>query len=99
MSNLVWKSDTFMADGNAYFVKLEDGQSVANVGIGIDNGERWVSVYLIETKSEHRGKGEATRLLKALQEWANDKNAILRLWCPMNDVISHICAKLHIETV
>ena len=99
MSKLVWKMDTFMADGNSYLVKLDDGYSVANVGIGIDKGERWASIYLIETKAEHRVKGEATRLLKVLQEWANKNNAVLRLWCPMNDVIEHICAKLHIETV
>lgn len=99
MSKLVWKADTFMAEGNAYFVKLDNGNSVANVGIGIDDKERWVTVYLIQTRVEHRNKGEATRLLEALQSWAKEKNAILRLWCPMNDVISHICAKLNIKTV
>lgn len=99
MNKLVWKMDTFMAEGNAYFVKLEDGNSVANVGIGIDEKERWVTVYFIQTKSEHRNKGEATRLLEALQKWAKEKGAIIRLWCPMNDAISHICAKLNIEIV
>lgn len=67
MSKLVWKADTFMSEGNAYFVKLEDGNCVANVGIGIDNEERWITIYIIETKAAFRGKGEATKLIKALQ--------------------------------
>lgn len=99
MSKLVWKADTFVAEGNAYFVKLEDGNSVANVGIGIDDKERWITVYIIQTRAEHQNKGEATRLLKALLNWAKEKKAVLRVWCPMNDVISHICAKLNIEIV
>lgn len=97
MGKLVWKKDTFMAEGNAYFVKLDDGNSVANVGIGIDDIERWITVYFIETRKEFCNKGEATRLLKALQKWAKEKKAVLRLWCPMNDVIGHICTKLNIE--
>lgn len=33
----------------------------------------------------------------ALQKWAKENKAVLRLWCPMNDVIGHICTKLNIE--
>lgn len=89
MSKLVFRE----AFSETYDIKLDDGFCVANCGIGKD----WLTVYLIETHPEHRGKGEAQRLLRKLKTRCEQTGRILRVWCPMNDVIKHICTKLNIE--
>lgn len=91
MSKLMWRKSL----AGSYDVKLDDGHCIANIGVGKD----WLTVYLIETEVGHRGTGEATRLLLALQDVCNKKDGVLRVWCPMNAVISQICAKLNIEIV
>ena len=75
--------------------KLDDGACVANCGVGSD----WLTVYLIETPKEKRGKGEAQKLLKSLTAYCKSTNKKMRLFCPMNAIILHICNKLGIENV
>lgn len=81
--------------GGSYDFRLDDGFCVANCGIGKD----WCTVYLLETHPEHRGKGEAQKLLKFLQEKCKQTNRKFRVWYPMNDKVEHICSKLGIEVI
>ena len=91
MSNLQFRKSL----GGSYDFKLDDGFCVANCGIGKD----WCTVYLLETHPEHRGKGEAQKLLKFLQEKCKQTNRKFRVWYPMNDKVEHICSKLGIEVI
>lgn len=78
-----------------YNFKLEGGNCLANAGVGED----WFTVYLIETNPAHRNKGEAQELLKAIKAKCEEKGKKLRLFCPMNPIIEHICEKLDIEII
>ena len=91
MSKLMWRESM----GGSYDVKLDDGHCIANVGAG----KNWLTVYLIETEPKFRKQGEATRLLKALQDVCSRNDAVLRVWCPLNGTMGQICAKLNIEIV
>ena len=91
MSNLMQRKSM----GGTWDLKLDDGFCIANCGIGKD----WCTIYLIETHPEHRNCGEAERLIKYLQKQCKDTNKKLRLWCPMNETIEHICKKLNLETI
>lgn len=81
--------------GGSYDFRLDDGFCVANCGIGKD----WCTVYLLETHPEHRGKGEAQKLLEALKARCEQTNRKFRVWYPMNDLAEHICSKLGIEVI
>lgn len=72
--------------------------STAVVATGTENGKKWATVYEIMTAPAHRGKGEATKLLKGIKELYEKDGYKFGLWCPMNDVIAHICEKLGVET-
>lgn len=90
---LLYAKCSFME--GAYNFKLEGGHCLVNAGVGDD----WFTIYLIETSPLHRGKGEAQALLKAIKEKCEEKGQELRLFCPMNPIIEHICEKLGIEMI
>lgn len=91
-ANLLWQQDLI---SNGLNVKLDDGHCIANVGIG----DGWMTIYFIETEAKYRNKGEATRLILALRERAHTFDREFRVWCPMNEIIEHICEKYSIEVI
>ena len=70
---------------NCFNCRLEGGHCTANVGCGIENGKRWMTIYLIWTQLEYRRQGEATRLVNALKEFCEKSNSELAAWCPMDE--------------
>ena len=80
---------------DTYDIKLEGGYCTVNAAVGKD----WLTIYIIETDKEHRGQGEATRLLTELKKRCAQNNQILRVWCPLNGAIVHLCKKLNIEMI
>ena len=78
-----------------YNLRFDDGHCTVNAGIGKD----WITVYLVITEPEYRGQGEATRLLKEIKDISAKNGRTMRLWCPLDDAIVHICKKLNIETI
>ena len=76
-----------------YDIMLDGGHCVANCGKGKD----WLTIYLVETDPQYRNQGEATRLLTRIKQVCESNNLELRLWCPMNKTIEHICEKIGIE--
>ena len=77
-----------------YDFRLSDGHCLANVAMGDD----WLTVYLLKTDEGHEGKGEASRIMAELKRRCDKAGRIMRVWCPMDKRVVHICEKLGIET-
>ena len=89
----------FENDGTTCLKRFIMNHSTAVVAVGVEDGKKWATVYEIETLPDHRGKGECTKLLKKLKEYADKGGYKFALWCPMNPTIEHICKKVGVETV
>lgn len=74
--------------------RLSDGHCLANAGVGKD----WLTVYLLQTDDGHENQGEAGKLMAALKEYCDRTKRTMRVWCPMNKKVAHICEKLGLET-
>ena len=80
---------------DTYDIKLKNGHCIANCGVG----EKWLTVYIIETENGFENQGECQKLLEKLREYCSANNKNLLLWCPLNEKINHICNKLNIKCV
>lgn len=78
-----------------YDYRLKDGHCFVNAGVG----KGWLTIYLIQTEIGYENQGEATRLLERLKEYSKETHRKLRVWCPMNEIVVHLCQKLEIEIV
>lgn len=74
--------------------RLPDGHCLANAGVGAD----WLTVYLLKTDDGYEGKGEASRIMAELKRYCDKTGKTMRVWCPMDKRVDHICKKLGIET-
>ena len=97
MSELLWQKD--MMGDNCFNVKLTGGHSVANVGYGVDEAGKWMTIYLIQTEAKFRRQGEATRLVEALKEYCAERGVRLAAWCPMNERSEGLFKKTGVEIV
>lgn len=91
MSNLL-KRPSF---ADTYDIKLEGGYCTVNTEVGKD----WLTIYIIETDKEHRGQGEATRLLTEIRDICAKFDRDFKVWCSLTDTMAHLCKKLNLETV
>lgn len=93
------KKDICVTDNNGGMFEYKFNDCVAIVAEGEDKDGRWMTIYQILTWPESRNKGDCQGLLKALKKVTQDKGARLAIWCPMNEIMDHICKKLNIEVV
>lgn len=73
--------------------RLSDGHCLANAAMGDD----WFTVYLLKTDDGYEGKGEASRIMAELKRRCDKTGRIMRVWCPMDRRVVHICEKLSVE--
>ena len=69
-----WRTVLSRVEAPVVFAETHDGASVASVGLGVVR-RRWLGIFEVATDPERRRRGHATRLARAMIDWARMSGA------------------------